>query len=329
MPDLKLHGGWRGTGPLCRVAASEFQAAHRQCGSGTGHPSHRSPLPDPHRTHPPPVSRKLNSNGSWISSASPNAGPRPYTACSGPIRISWFLHLAEAPRSTCRHRVLSISTWPPPSISTHSRMALYRCFCCSAEPFSIPTGDAPLQVAQIPWSKEAAFDLPVGVWKADDGRVLPQYRLAVPQPRRVRPASSVQDRSRTSDLGADRGEHAAVNLDMVERVANAVLYEGYMLYPYTASSVKNRQRWNFGVLSPPAYDACEMQTECLMRGRRQRQRQSPFPARHGSRNHRTRHRTVWHHAGLSARRPLSLRPYPGRSRGQIVCLAGHAVRTPA
>ena len=57
-----------------------------------------------------------------------------------------------------------------------------------------------------------------------------------------------------------------MNMDMVEKVANAVLYEGYMLYPYTASSVKNRQRWNFGVLSPPAYDASEMQTECLVVG---------------------------------------------------------------
>lgn len=67
-------------------------------------------------------------------------------------------------------------------------------------------------------------------------------------------------------MGTDSGEHAAVNMDMVEKVANAVLYEGYMLYPYTASSVKNRQRWNFGVLSPPAYDASEMQTECLIVG---------------------------------------------------------------
>jgi hypothetical protein len=53
---------------------------------------------------------------------------------------------------------------------------------------------------------------------------------------------------------------------MVERVAKAVLFEGYMLYPYTASSVKNRQRWNFGILSPPAYDISEMQTECLVAG---------------------------------------------------------------
>ena len=58
----------------------------------------------------------------------------------------------------------------------------------------------------------------------------------------------------------------------VEEIANAVLYEGYMLYPYRASSVKNQQRWNFGVMCPRSY--CEvqggsesplMQTECLLR----------------------------------------------------------------
>ncbi len=34
-------------------------------------------------------------------------------------------------------------------------------------------------------------------------------------------------------------------------VADAVLYEGYLLYPYRASSEKNRSRWQFGVLGPP------------------------------------------------------------------------------
>ncbi len=64
-----------------------------------------------------------------------------------------------------------------------------------------------------------------------------------------------------------------MNLDQVEKIAEAVLYEGYMLYPYRPSSVKNQQRWNFGVLCPPCY--CEqqhgtehdtMQTELLLRG---------------------------------------------------------------
>lgn len=66
-----------------------------------------------------------------------------------------------------------------------------------------------------------------------------------------------------------------MNLTRVEQIAKAVLYEGYMLYPYRPSSVKNRQRFNFGVLYPEVYcdaqegnDACSMRTECLVRGNR-------------------------------------------------------------
>ncbi len=40
-------------------------------------------------------------------------------------------------------------------------------------------------------------------------------------------------------------------------VADAVLYEGYVLYPYRASSAKNRTRWQFGVLMPPEYVAVD------------------------------------------------------------------------
>jgi|HubBroStandDraft_3_1064219.scaffolds.fasta_scaffold104773_2 hypothetical protein len=64
-----------------------------------------------------------------------------------------------------------------------------------------------------------------------------------------------------------------MNLTRVDQIAKAVLYEGYMLYPYRPSSVKNRQRWNFGVLYPRAYseaqggeEACIMRTECLVSG---------------------------------------------------------------
>ena len=64
-----------------------------------------------------------------------------------------------------------------------------------------------------------------------------------------------------------------MNLGAVEQIAKAVLYEGYMLYPYRPSSVKNQQRWNFGVLCPQSYseaqkgsEAWTMQTECLVEG---------------------------------------------------------------
>ena len=53
-------------------------------------------------------------------------------------------------------------------------------------------------------------------------------------------------------------------------VANAVLYEGYILFPYTASAKKNRIRWQFGVVVPEEYAAqgtgepAEAQTEILL-----------------------------------------------------------------
>lgn len=55
-------------------------------------------------------------------------------------------------------------------------------------------------------------------------------------------------------------------------IADTVLYEGYLLYPYTASARKNQQRWQFGVVAPGAYAAggtgetAHMQTEVLIEG---------------------------------------------------------------
>lgn len=61
--------------------------------------------------------------------------------------------------------------------------------------------------------------------------------------------------------------------DSVRAVADAVLLEGYVLYPYRASSTKNRYRWTFGILAPDAWTeagGCEpssMRAECLVEGR--------------------------------------------------------------
>lgn len=62
---------------------------------------------------------------------------------------------------------------------------------------------------------------------------------------------------------------AEARFAVARQVADAVLFEGYVLYPYRASAAKNRLRWQFGVLVPPAWGAgCEehdfQQTECLM-----------------------------------------------------------------
>lgn len=62
-----------------------------------------------------------------------------------------------------------------------------------------------------------------------------------------------------------------MNATLVDSIARAVLYEGYLLYPYRPSAIKNRQRFNFGVIYPRSYseaqdgtDTWTMQTECLV-----------------------------------------------------------------
>ncbi|WP_431676958.1 hypothetical protein [Kitasatospora sp. KL5] len=66
---------------------------------------------------------------------------------------------------------------------------------------------------------------------------------------------------------------AAERFAGARQIADAVLFEGYVLYPYRASSAKNRLRWQFGVLVPPGFgegsgehpDQC---TELLVEPRR-------------------------------------------------------------
>ncbi|WP_260477767.1 hypothetical protein [Nonomuraea sp. WAC 01424] len=69
------------------------------------------------------------------------------------------------------------------------------------------------------------------------------------------------------------------SFDAVRAIADAILYEGYLLYPYRRSSGKNRVRWQFGVLVPPVWaqvrglngagvagsaESWRQQTECLL-----------------------------------------------------------------
>jgi hypothetical protein len=78
---------------------------------------------------------------------------------------------------------------------------------------------------------------------------------------------------------AGAGGTAPAGFGTARAVADAVLYEGYLLYPYRRSSGKNRVRWQFGVLAPRPWveaagaadpgvagsaDAWQQQTECLL-----------------------------------------------------------------
>lgn len=58
-----------------------------------------------------------------------------------------------------------------------------------------------------------------------------------------------------------------MNFEPLEKIASAVLYEGFLLYPYRQTSVKNQGRWHFGTIGPvgDSYPV-EMQTEVLLEG---------------------------------------------------------------
>ena len=61
-------------------------------------------------------------------------------------------------------------------------------------------------------------------------------------------------------------------MDAVRRIADAVLYEGYLLWPYRRTALKNQRRWTFGGVFPRAHserhpdDRWIMRTECLLEG---------------------------------------------------------------
>jgi hypothetical protein len=62
-----------------------------------------------------------------------------------------------------------------------------------------------------------------------------------------------------------------VSLKLARTVADAVLFEGYLLYPYRSTSSKNRVRWQFGVLGPTGAaeaslgEESTMSAQCLLR----------------------------------------------------------------
>ncbi len=67
-----------------------------------------------------------------------------------------------------------------------------------------------------------------------------------------------------------------MKLEAAHAIADAVLMEGYALYPYRASAPKNRYRWTFGVLAPRAWSeagGCEawwLEAQVLVAGERPR-----------------------------------------------------------
>jgi hypothetical protein len=58
-----------------------------------------------------------------------------------------------------------------------------------------------------------------------------------------------------------------MSVELARQIADAILFEGYVLYPYRASAQKNQARWQFGVLAVSGSDEpTTSQTEFLIEG---------------------------------------------------------------
>ncbi len=141
----------------------------------------------------------------------------------------------------------------------------------------------------IPWDKEIRFRIPVKVWKDLMDTYYPGIawlcleRDAFDRLYRYKVERGIPTWEQALESSAaDRGRGSEVmNTAAADRIARAVLYEGYMLYPYRPSAVKNQQRFNFGVVYPHAFsetqkgaDPWTMHTECLVQGGRTAQLQA-------------------------------------------------------
>jgi hypothetical protein len=95
-------------------------------------------------------------------------------------------------------------------------------------------------------------------------------------------AARPDDIPRRDQPGSGGPDDTSTGFAAARAVADAVLYEGYLLYPYRKSSGKNRVRWQFGVVAPRAWveadgpvtptvagsaDTWCQRTECLLEGR--------------------------------------------------------------
>ena len=128
------------------------------------------------------------------------------------------------------------------------------------------SADGRLRVQQVPWSKETTFRLPVSQWREAVDAHFPDTAWITMSRKTLDELGQLQEPSRAAHLGRDRARPARpggpggivksrdridpAHLDQARQVADAILYEGYLLYPYRASAQKNQERFQFGVLMP-------------------------------------------------------------------------------
>ena len=193
-------------------------------------------------------------------------GPRerwarhPAARSSGCMPPRWSPASPAPPRSTCRWSAPTTSRSPRRSTCTRCATATIPLHFLFSGTVFVP-GERGFAVQQVPWDREDRYDLPVAVWRDLIVQHFPNtgwLRL-----RRDTLDALATYKSQRGLLGFDdaitdaaghappRKCHEPGRPTVSRAIADAVLYEGYLLYPYRATSRKNQSRWQFGVLGPP------------------------------------------------------------------------------
>jgi hypothetical protein len=116
-------------------------------------------------------------------------------------------------------------------------------------------------VQQVSWDCEDRYDMPVRGLAGADPAALSEYRMGAAAAHETVAALAAYKSTRglldhrgcgrrAAGRGTPGGGAMTADWDRARAVADAVLYEGYLLYPYRGTSSKNRSRWQFGVLGP-------------------------------------------------------------------------------
>ena len=240
---------------------------------GDGHSIGPAEVPDPHRADAAGVTRRRTPSGCWTCSGRPIAGARRCGACSG--RTSRRSFRPSAGSTTVELAVPCSFDFNVAATKYFAAMEegeIPLCFLFSGTVF-YQAEDGRLQVAPISLDKAGRFPPARGRVEADDGPLLPAFHLALPRPGRLRSPLALQSQPRTAHLGKgdreplgrqrNRRERGGVmNQAIVDKIVQAVLYEGYNLYPYRPS-VKNRCRWTFGGLVPASLQRSQDGDGCL------------------------------------------------------------------
>ena len=132
-----------------------------------------------------------------------------------------------------------------------------------------------------------AYRLPVAVWRETIDGHFPGTAWLRLRPGQLRAPARLQGPPRAGDAGRTRWTRCwrgggALTVDEVRRIADAVLYEGYLLWPYRRSALKNQRRWTFGGVYPEAHsrgrddDPWTMRTQCLLEAGGERARRSTW-----------------------------------------------------